>query len=274
MAAKRPTRPGSIPARAKAVRSRKPARSVRKPAAKKPAKKTPARKTPAKKAARKTPVKKTPAKKALVKNKAPAKKVPAKKARKTTVAAKPKLSSTNRRAGVAARKTTVARTQVRGNLSGVRFDPSDTVARDAIAAQTEGWNRAAAAIESDSVPSARRKRSATERLDDPEPATGVKLIERVTGSIERELGAIERLIGVAPKKGQRTETERRARTLASLARTLAELRRLRGDESGEHKRRADDDAIPRDLDELRRALSRRLERMVEGAAQLPAAGDE
>ena len=61
-----------------------------------------------------------------------------------------------------------------------------------------------------------------------------------------------------------TEAERRARTLASLARTLGEVTRLR---AGQHKvNPADDDAVPRDLDEFRRALSRRLEQLVAAPA--------
>jgi hypothetical protein len=116
-------------------------------------------------------------------------------------------------------------------------------------------------------------RSAVNRCNDPPPATGLPLIDRVRSAVEREITQIEVIVGghhLNPK--QRTEAERRARTLALLARTLAEVRKLRSDE--ERKGPRDDDAIPRDLDELRRALSRRLEQMVAGAAGLPAAGDE
>lgn len=110
-------------------------------------------------------------------------------------------------------------------------------------------------------------RSAVDRLDDPPPATGVVLIDRVTDAIEREITLIEGIVGgVRIKPDRRTEAERRARTLASLARTLTELRRLR---AGEEKKPPDDDSIPRDLDEFRRALSRRLEQMVTDAAEFP-----
>jgi len=116
-------------------------------------------------------------------------------------------------------------------------------------------------------------RTAVDRCNDPPPLSGLPLIDRVGQAAEREITRIEVIIGgnhVDP--AQRTEAERRARTLASLARTLAALRQLRSDE--QRRRSRDDDAIPRDLDELRRALSRRLEQMVDGRAQLPAAGDE
>ena len=66
---------------------------------------------------------------------------------------------------------------------------------------------------------------------------------------------------VAPR--QRTEAERRARTLASLARTLREVTALRLSEKKE--KREDDDAVPRDLSELRLALARRLDQLVADA---------
>ncbi|NVN87030.1 MAG: hypothetical protein HXX15_13195 [Rhodopseudomonas sp.] len=192
-------------------------------------------------------------------------KKPVTAAKRTTADAAPTISAKQRRllaakraAAVEARKATMSATMVRGDRSGLIADPDDEAARAAIDKH---------------APSARRKRSATERLDDPPPATGLPLLDRVTSAIERELTQIERIVGghhVPP--AQRTEAERRARTLASLARTLGAVRKLRAEE--EHKRLPDDDAIPRDLDELRRALSRRLEQMVTGAAELPAAGDE
>ncbi|MCG6203169.1 hypothetical protein LPW26_00845 [Rhodopseudomonas sp. HC1] len=116
-------------------------------------------------------------------------------------------------------------------------------------------------------------RNAVERLDDPPPETGLRLIDRVSRAVEREITQIEVIVGGHHlKPAQRTEAERRARTLASLARTLSDLRKLRSDD--DRKRVRDDDAIPRDLDGLRRALSLRLEQLVAGSARLPAAGDE
>ncbi|WP_152544179.1 hypothetical protein [Afipia sp. NBIMC_P1-C2] len=75
---------------------------------------------------------------------------------------------------------------------------------------------------------------------------------------------------------QRIETESRARVLASLARTLKEVMRLREQERGtdDNAKAADDDAVPRDLDEFRRELSRRLEGLVESAAPVSDRGDE
>lgn len=89
------------------------------------------------------------------------------------------------------------------------------------------------------------------------------LVARVSTSIERELFAVEQLLASnGGTSALDTETERRARTLASLARTLRELSQL---EPAKTKPKADDDAIPRDLDELRRELARRLDGLIADA---------
>lgn len=116
------------------------------------------------------------------------------------------------------------------------------------------------------------RRTAVERLDDPPPASGTALIERVSRAVERELSQIEVIVGGHHvKPHQRTEAERRARTLASLTRTLGEVMRLR---AGEQRMKPADDDIPRDLDEFRERLSRRLDEMVRERAEVSAAGDE
>lgn len=117
------------------------------------------------------------------------------------------------------------------------------------------------------------QRSAVDRLDDPPPASGLVLIARVSRAIEHELAQIETIVGGRHvPRTQRSEAERRARTLASLARTLNEVKRLRAEE--EKPKAADDDPMPRDLDEFRRELSRRLALMEQGPAPLPDGGDE
>lgn len=151
----------------------------------------------------------------------------------------------------------------------VAVDEHDDAAKAGLNAQ----RARAASARRKAEPSPRVKRTAVERADDPPPAEGPLLIERVTRAIERELSLIEVIVGGNHLKShQRTEAERRARTLASLARTLGEVTRLR---AGQHKvKPADDDAVPRDLDEFRRTLSRRLEQLVAGPAAVPAPGHE
>jgi hypothetical protein len=151
----------------------------------------------------------------------------------------------------------------------IAVDPEDADAlarRDALAS---GGHRA------------RSRRSAVDRLNDPpaDASPAVSLVARVGDAIERELRKIERIIGnpVRLHPSERIESESRARVLASLARSMKEVMRLREQERDamhDATKAADDDAIPRDLDEFRRELSRRLEGLVGSAAPLPAGGHE
>lgn len=184
---------------------------------------------------------------------------------------KPRVAKTSAttRASVAARKATLAATRRDDDPATLRADPDDEAALARIAAaaarlKKNAANRESARARKAGVPSPRRKRSATERLDDPPPATGHVLIERVSRAIERELSQIEVIVGgqhVALR--QRTEAERRARTLASLARTLREVMQLRA--SDRKAASEDDDPVPRDLAALRLELARRLDRLVAAA---------
>lgn len=202
---------------------------------------TTVKKPAAKKAARKTPVKKTVAKKTSVKK----------------VAAKPDTPK-RPRAKV-----------LNEHPANILVDANDPVAIERVASAT------AKSIATSRVS---HRRSAVDRLDDPPAGSEGSLVERVSDAIERELSKIERIIGHAHiPPVQRTETESRARVLASLARTLKEVMRLREQERGadeERAKAADDDAVPRDLDEFRRELSRRLEGLVGSPAPLPAGGNE
>jgi hypothetical protein len=214
-------------------------------------------------------VKPVAGKRVSAKNSAPKKSSAKKPARKRAAkkSAKPKSHRTLKRAAAAKReaaikkraikkrKRTLAANRVDVGPEPIAVDPGDAVARAAIAKRQV------------------RGRTAVERVNDPPPATGIALVERVTRAVERELSQIEVIVGghhVKPQ--QRTEAERRARTLASLARTLTEVRKLRADE---HKMKPQDDPDrPRDLEELRRRLSERLERMRRGRTAPAAEGNE
>lgn len=211
----------------------------------------------AKRVAKKTTAKKTTtAKKAVAKKTVAKKTVAAAKVTKTIPKTPAKTTSAKTRI-VATRKVTVARTQRLVDETPLVVDDSDEVARTKIATLREAKARAP-------DHQGRARRSAVERANDPPPAAGQALIARVSRAIERELTQIEAIVGghyVAPR--QRTEAERRARTLASLARTLREVTALRLSEKKE--KREDDDAVPRDLGELRLALARRLDQLVADA---------
>jgi hypothetical protein len=118
-----------------------------------------------------------------------------------------------------------------------------------------------------------RRTTAVDKLNHPPAAAGAALIERVSNAVERELLQIETIVGGhRVQQGQRTEAERRARTLASLARTLTEVRRLRAAE--EPQRPADGPSAARDLDAFRRILWKRLEGMVGRTTPFPLDGNE
>jgi len=148
-----------------------------------------------------------------------------------------------RDAAVEKRRQTKAATNVVVGPEPIAVDPTDEAACAAIAKRQV------------------RGRTAVDRTGDPPPATGIALVERVTRAVERELSQIEVIVGghhVKPQ--QRTEAERRARTLASLARTLTEVRKLRAEE---HRVKPhDDDARSRNSPEFRLELARRLDRLV------------
>ncbi|ADH88029.1 conserved hypothetical protein [Ancylobacter novellus DSM 506] len=85
------------------------------------------------------------------------------------------------------------------------------------------------------------------------------LIARLVRRIEAEIAAVERLVAKAGRERETdgvAETERAARTLAILVRSLRELAALEKDEPG-----GDDDAA-RDADAFRRELGETLERVL------------
>ena len=88
------------------------------------------------------------------------------------------------------------------------------------------------------------------------------LAQRIQAVVEREIAAVEQILTTLGASDP-SETEGAARTLASLARTLRELVHL--DTPQTTSEPVDDHSIPRDLDEFRRALARRLDRLVSEA---------
>lgn len=259
--------------RATARPAKQPVRAAAAPGAKKAPAKTTVRKVAEKKAAAKTVSKKKVLKKTVPK-KAAAGKIEEAEIEPgpspeplPPATSKPPLDRAQmirldrkRKAAVAARNKTIDTTLVRVGDTDPVIDDDDIAARQKLS---------------------KIRRTAIDRLDDPPTATGAALVERVTRAVERELLQIEIIVGghrVKPQ--QRTEAERRARTLASLARTLSEVRRLRAAE--DTQRGADGSpagasrgpSAARDLDAFRRILSQRLEGMVARTTDLPAAADE
>jgi hypothetical protein len=186
----------------------------------------------------------------------PAKKTARKRAAKKS--AKPKSpralkreAATKRAAAIKKRTQTLATNRVDVGPEPVAVDPGDEAARAAVAKRQ--W---------------RGRRNAVNRLSDPPPAIGIALVERVTRAVERELSQIEVIVGGSHvNRTQRTEAERRARTLASLARTLTEVRKLRAEE--DKLKPPDEKFGPRDIEQFRLELAKKLDRLVAEATALP-----
>jgi hypothetical protein len=173
------------------------------------------------------------------------------------------------RASVAARKRTIAATTIFAGPG--RPKPASAAEVDIPPTQIKKRPAAMKAVtkKRSSAPRARR-RTAVDRFNDLPP--DAPLTDRVTHAIERELDSIQKIVGRRRlNEALRTEAERRARTLASLARTLTELKKVQG---GNEQRSAEDDDRPRDLDELRRRIAERLARRPGGRPPIPVDGND
>jgi hypothetical protein len=91
----------------------------------------------------------------------------------------------------------------------------------------------------------------------------IALVGRMMIAAEAQVSEIEARLAEA---GSPPDRERDARTLAVLARTMRELIAVdsiqRGGEQRVKKQERHDDPVPRDVDELRRRLARRLDQLV------------
>jgi hypothetical protein len=92
------------------------------------------------------------------------------------------------------------------------------------------------------------------------------LTRRLWRAAERQVCEVEERFALAEREPG--ERERDARILAVLVRTLRELSDFDAEETRQKAEAAadNDDAIPRNLDELRRELSRRMDRMAAATA--------
>jgi hypothetical protein len=99
---------------------------------------------------------------------------------------------------------------------------------------------------------------------------------RIQKVVEREMTAIERMLDKAGVADQ-TAAEASARALAGIARTLREVALLNKPPEVIPPDDADNDPVPRDIDEFRRALARRIEAFIasrqDGDGGLPDAGE-
>lgn len=86
-----------------------------------------------------------------------------------------------------------------------------------------------------------------------------EVIARIRDVVEQEIGAIEAAVSSVERQNLPADPERAARTLASLVKTLNELKRL---EQAAHTPEPQHDAQD-DIDTLRQTLAQRLDRLAE-----------
>ncbi|NVO15479.1 MAG: hypothetical protein HXX10_15725 [Rhodoplanes sp.] len=109
----------------------------------------------------------------------------------------------------------------------------------------------------------RRDRPAGDMGDAPtspkRPGAPDTLIRRLEQAVAKELAAIEKArAGKVRKIASATDSERIVRSLERLTDTLAKVRRMREPDAAQDP----DDDMPRDIDEFRRVLARRIEQLV------------
>ncbi|MDC7787588.1 hypothetical protein PQJ75_24420 [Rhodoplanes sp. TEM] len=141
--------------------------------------------------------------------------------------------------------------------------PPSTV-RDLI--RREGWRRPGEPAPEAEDPAA----TASAAAEAEPPAVPEDLVERLERAVAREIAVLEASRRVPPRRaGSAADTERVVRSLERLTDTLAKVRRMREPAASDP-----DDDLPRDIDEFRRVLARRIEQIVRGGTDGDAAGGD
>jgi hypothetical protein len=111
-----------------------------------------------------------------------------------------------------------------------------------------------------------------DNIADPDPAPVGSVAARLEAALERELRKVENLRADLGRPEKRTQqSDRIARTLATLTETLFRVRRLRepGNING-----SDDDDLPSDADAFRLALAHRIEAFVRSRTDASVSGGD
>ncbi len=117
---------------------------------------------------------------------------------------------------------------------------------------------------------AEHKHSADSQVTGLSPPPGIT-VERLYRDVLEEITAVEALRAQLKRQPQSAlDGERTARTLSSLAETVNKLQRM---QCGNLQSGQDHDDMPRDIDEFRNELARRIEAFVESRADESDAGD-
>lgn len=104
------------------------------------------------------------------------------------------------------------------------------------------------------------------------PERRAALAARIMDVVERQLTAVETVLATV-KPSDQGEGERSTRMLASIALTLREIAALNQPDEVTPPDEAEDDPVPRDIDDFRRELARRIRGFIEaernGAGEIP-----
>jgi hypothetical protein len=101
------------------------------------------------------------------------------------------------------------------------------------------------------------------------------MIARMMRAADMQVFDIEQRLARSGVEIASADREREARALAVLAKTLRDLVALDArQENDDRNPKPEDDAPPRDLDELRRELARRIDRLRAASGGGPAGGDD
>jgi len=94
------------------------------------------------------------------------------------------------------------------------------------------------------------------------PQQRAALAQRIQNVVEREMTVLERVVGVLGPSNE-AAAERTAQTLAGISRTLREIAALNRPDEVTPPDEADDDPVPRDIDEFRNELARRIHALID-----------
>lgn len=110
---------------------------------------------------------------------------------------------------------------------------------------------------------AEQPRAEVVTINDPvSPQQRMALALRIARIVECEMDAAERIVNTI-KPSDQIEAEHGARTLASVARTLREIHALNQPDEATPPDETDDDPVPRDIDEFRNELARRIHALID-----------
>ena len=120
---------------------------------------------------------------------------------------------------------------------------------------------AVAAIAPTPAPAEQPRAEVIVTADPLSPEQRLAMALRIQRVVEREMDAMERILAVIQPSDQ-IEAEHGARTLAGVSRALREIKALTEPVEVTPPDETDDDPVPRDIDEFREALARRIEAFV------------